>query len=119
MGSKSKIKMLLAIMPRGKGEDVTDFLRDRNILFNLIILGKGTDTSGLSDLLGLGDSKKDIVFSVIEGGRVEEILEELAIEFNLKEKGHGVAFTVNINSVSCQRILNYFTGIMEDNNNAI
>ena len=119
MASMCKIKILIVIMPRGKGDLVTDFLRDKNILFNLDILGKGTDPNFLFDFLGIGESKKDIVFSVIDATKVTETLDALSERFKLNEKGHGVAFTININSVSCKRILNYFTGVMEDTKNEL
>lgn len=114
MSGQCRIKMLLAIMPRGKGDAVVDFLRERNILFNVLTLGRGADCNRFYDILGLSDCKKDVVISVLDGGLVKEVLEELAIKFKLHEEGHGIAFTIGINSVSCKRILNYFTGLAEE-----
>ena len=50
-----ELKTLIAIVPRGKGDEIVDYLRERRIFFNTVLLGKGTNTSRNLDLMGLGD----------------------------------------------------------------
>lgn len=114
MSENSVIKIMMVIVDRDKGESIVDFLRERNIFFNLILLGKGTASSQWADFMGLGDSKKDIVISAVEAERVNEVLKELDEEFKLHQAGRGVAFTVKIDSVGSKRFLNYCLGIQED-----
>jgi hypothetical protein len=113
MGGKSVIKMLVVIVERGKGDDVTDYLRDKNILFNFTLLGHGTASSQWVGIFGGGESKKEVFFAIVPSERITEVLEGLGEEFNLREPGHGVAFTVDINSIGGKRLLNYVLGNAE------
>lgn len=108
------LRMLIAIVPRGKGDEVASFLRARDIFFNTILLGKGTDTSRNLDFMGIGDAKKDIVISAMEASRISPIMQELAYKFRLNEAGRGVAFALNINSLSGRRLLRYVTNTIEE-----
>ena len=110
----NEIKMLIAIVPRGKGDEVIAFLRDKNIFLNAILLGKGTDTSRQLDFMGVGDSKKDIVLSAMYAERIAEVMQELASKFKLEEAGRGVAFAIKINSLSGKRLLRYITSSVEE-----
>jgi len=50
-------------------------------------------------LLGLEETDKGVIFSVIKEERTEEILRELENKFQTLKKGKGVAFTVPLTSV--------------------
>ncbi len=113
--SLKEIKMLIAIVARGKGDEVTAFLRDKGIFLNTILLGKGTDTSRQLDVMGIGDVKKDIVISAMGADKIKQTMQDLAIKFRLEEVGKGVAFAININSVSGKSLLKYITGTVEEN----
>lgn len=112
--SINEIKMLIVIVARGKGDEVTAFLRNKGILLNTILLGKGTDTSRQLDVMGIGDAKKDIVVSAMESNKIKDIMQDLAVNFRLEEAGRGVAFAININSVSGKSLLKYITGTIEE-----
>lgn len=114
MNGNSCIRLLVVIVERGKGDGIIEFLRDQNILFNVVLLGHGTASKQWQNVLGIGDSKKDIVLSVLAKDRVEDAFNILKEEFNLKEPGHGIAFTVNINSISSKRVLNFCLGKVEE-----
>jgi len=110
----NEIKLLIAIVGRGKGDEMIAFLRDKNIFLNAVLLGKGTDTSRQLDFMGLGDSKKDIVISAMDESIIAEIMQELAAKFRLEEPGRGVAFAIKINSLSGRRLLKYITSSIEE-----
>ncbi|MGI6213376.1 MAG: hypothetical protein ACOYIQ_02345 [Christensenellales bacterium] len=109
-----ELKTLIAIVPRGKGDEIVDYLRERRIFFNTVLLGKGTNTSRNLDLMGLGDSKKDVVLSAMEAKKIKPVMQELASRFRLEEPGRGVAFAVNINSISGMGLLKYITNSIEE-----
>lgn len=94
-----KIKMLTTIVDRGKGEKIAELLRENNVLYNMIFLGKGTANSEILDYLGLGQTEKDIVLSVVQEDNVKNIFYNLNEKMNLKEPGNGIAFTLPINSI--------------------
>jgi nitrogen regulatory protein PII len=103
----NEIKLVITIVDRGKGDHVADFLRERNVFFNTVLLGRGTAASHLADLLGTGDCKKDVVVSVVPHDRVTEILKDVTQQFHIYKPGHGVAFVIDITSISSRRALDY------------
>jgi hypothetical protein len=119
MNEKFKIKMVLAIVPRGVGESMVEFLRERLIFFNLLLLGKGTAASEWADFLALGDSKKDILITAVSAHRSPQILREMDEEFELSKPGRGIAFSVDISSVGGRRILDYWLSAQGEKENGL
>lgn len=114
MSNKFAIRMLAVVVAREKGDDVVSFLRKQGVNFNIVVLAYGTAPTKWSDFLGLGETKKDIVFSVISAEQSTAILESLAENFHFREAGKGVAFTFDIDSVGGKRVLNYCTNLSEE-----
>lgn len=108
-----RIKLLVTIIDRGKGEKVTELFRENNVMYNLITLGKGTAKSEILDYLGLGQTEKDIVLSVIHDEDVQTIMNILKEKMHLREPGNGVAFTIPINSIDSSLALEYINSILE------
>ncbi len=107
-----KIKLLFTIIDRGKGEKLTEIFRENNVMYNLIALGKGTAKSEILDYLGLGQTEKDIVISIVYEESVQDIFNILNEKMRLKEPGNGVAFTIPINSVDSALALEYINSIL-------
>ena len=62
------MKLLITIIERGKGEDVTDLISKYKIDYNIIFLGQGTATSSMLDYFSLTNTDKDVVLSLIDDG---------------------------------------------------
>lgn len=108
-----KIKLLITIVDRGKGEKLTEIFRENNVMFNLIALGIGTAKSEILDYLGLGQTEKDIVISVVEEDNVKNTLNILNERMHLKEPGNGIAFTIPISSVDSSLALEFISNILD------
>ena len=63
----SSIRCLFAVVDRGKGEAVSAELRRRRILTQLVLLGHGTASAEVMDLLGLDEPEKDVVLALLPG----------------------------------------------------
>jgi hypothetical protein len=88
------LSLLIAICDRGKGKKAADALQGRKTSFNLMTLGKGTANSKLLNYLGLGQTEKTILFSVMSYVDARDALTQLEWSLDLKKPGHGIAFTV-------------------------
>lgn len=110
----NKIKMLVTIIDRGKGEKLAEMFREENIVYNLIALGKGTAKSDILDYLGLGQTEKDIVLSVVQVQDVPKIMDKLKEKMQLKKPGNGIAFTIPINSVDSALALEIISSMKDD-----
>lgn len=100
-----RLKLLVLILKRGEGEHAIRMLSQEHNYFNLLSLGEGTATTAIMDYLGLTDKRRDVVFSVLREERLSETMEEVRTTFHLDKPGHGIAFTIPINSVGGLRTL--------------
>ncbi len=63
MADDSRIVMLLAIIRRGKGGTYIKALQEDDVVMHFQCVGEGTAPSEMMEILGLGNSEKDIVIS--------------------------------------------------------
>jgi hypothetical protein len=96
-GSLASLTLLITICDRGQGKKVTDFFKDRNASFNLMTLGKGTASSKMLDYLGLGQTEKMVLLSVMPTAEARNVLSKFDETLELKRPGHGIAFTLPLN----------------------
>lgn len=101
----TSIKLLVTIVNRGVGDKVIQRFSDLHSHFNMILLGHGTARSDIMDLLGLTETGRDVILSVMREENVARALRLLRDEFHLEEPGCGIAFTIPINSVGGVRTL--------------
>ena len=94
-----KLKLLITIVPRRKTEFYIDFLGGFEVNLQTVLLGQGTAKSDTLHMLGLEDSDKGVLLSVIREDRAEEILHALDDKFHTVRKGKGIAFTVPLSGV--------------------
>ena len=57
------MKMIFSIVERGQGAAMLRLYRKRQVPIHLQCAGKGTATSEIMDILGLGSSEKDVLIS--------------------------------------------------------
>lgn len=94
-----KLKLLITIVPRRKTEFYIDFLGGFEVNLQTVLLGQGTAKSDTLHMLGLEDSDKSVLLSVIREDRAEEILHALDDKFHTVRKGKGIAFTIPLSGV--------------------
>lgn len=61
--------MLVTIVDRGLGEKVVGFNQAHDVKVNMTCLGRGTASSRILDLLGVGSTEKDVVLSFVPVSR--------------------------------------------------
>lgn len=102
-----KLQLMITLVDRGKGAMVVSFYRKERLHFNYTSLGFGTANSEILDYLGLGETEKDIVFTLIPACRVGPVIRMAGEKFNLHTPGKGILFTLPLTGVSgrVQRVL--------------
>ena len=94
-----KLKLLITVVNRNKTEFFTDFIGGFDVNFQMTTLAQGTAKSETLHLLGLEDSDKSVIFSVIREDKAEEILHAIEDKFHTLRGGKGIAFTTPLSSV--------------------
>ncbi len=108
-----RIKLLVAIVDRGNGNDVVEILRESGVTYNMISPAYCASGSDIMDYLGLSNPERDLVISVVTEDKVDGILKKVLYKLDLDEPGNGYAFTIPITGVSGPLALRYISGIYE------
>ena len=94
-----KLKLLVTVVNRNKTEFYMDFLTAYEVNFQTSVLAQGTAKSDTLYMLGLEDSDKSVIFSVIREDRAVEAMHGLEDKFHALKNGKGIAFTIPLSSV--------------------
>ncbi len=90
-----KLKLLVTVVNRGKSEFYVDYLQS-NFRINLqtVLAAEGTADSETLRLLGLADSPKCVILSIVREDQAHAALQGLDGKFSSIKNGKGIAFTV-------------------------
>ncbi|MBR4942435.1 MAG: hypothetical protein IKZ28_00240 [Clostridia bacterium] len=94
-----KLKLLVTVVNRNKTEFYMDFLTSLGVNFQTSVAAQGTATSETLYLLGLEDSDKSVIFSLINEDYATAAMQGLEDKFRSLKKGKGIAFTIPLTSV--------------------
>ena len=84
----SKMKLIVSFIERGQGNDLAKFYAEYNVSCNFRSVGMGTASSDLLDVLGIGSSEKDVIFSLASAVNAERLMSRLSDNLrNIREKG--------------------------------
>lgn len=98
--STQRMDLIFTIVSKGKGEMVLDVFKENKILQNIICHGHGTAPSSILEVLGLGATDKDIILSFVKAENSKKILAEISKKLDFSKPGHGIAFTVPLESIA-------------------
>ena len=113
MAAPKKIKLLFTIVNRQKTDFFVDVLQEFEVNMQLILSAQGTAKDHVMALLGLTDSDKSVIISVIRQDKIKDALATLEEKFNTVKNGKGIAYTVPIKSaigVAIYRFLSNTSG---------
>ena len=88
-------KLLISIVPHDSGEFITDTAKKAGAGGGTIAMGRGTATNGILQLLGLGDTSKDIVYIILEDDKYLAVKDEI-IKASENKKHFGVLFSLAV-----------------------
>ena len=89
-----KLKLLVTVVNREKAEFYMDFLQSFEVNFQTAMAAHGTASQETLRLLGLGESNKTVIFSVIREDMCERALNALEQKFKTIKNGKGIAYTI-------------------------
>lgn len=89
-----KLKLLVTVVNREKGEFYLDFLQSFEVNFQTAMAAHGTASQETLRLLGLGESNKTVIFSVIREDMCDKALTALEQKFKTIKNGKGIAYTI-------------------------
>lgn len=93
------LKLLITVVNRQKTELFLDYISSFESNLQLNMAASGTASTDMLRYLGLTDSDKSVIFSVIREDNEDTILRFLDEKFESVKNGKGIAFTVPMTSV--------------------
>ena len=98
MTAPKKLMLLFTIVNRNKAEFYVDVLQKFEINMQLVLAANGTADNKIQSVLGLTDSEKSVIISVIRRDKSRSALSELEEKFKTVKGGKGIAYTVPMTS---------------------
>ncbi len=98
MTAPKKLMLLFTIVNRNKAEFYVDVLQKFEINMQLVLAANGTADTSIQSLLGLTDSEKSVIISVVRRDKSRAALSELEEKFKTVKGGKGIAYTVPMTS---------------------
>ena len=97
--SDNKLELLVTIVNRSKGEYYIDLLQSFDVNMQFVTLGAGTADAQTLSRFGLTDSDKTVIFSIIQGNKLQDALYVLDRKFKTIKNGKGIAYTIPLSGV--------------------
>lgn len=97
--SSDRLEMLITVTGRNKAEYFMDLIQSFDVNMQVMALAQGTADAKTMRYLGLTDSEKSVIFSIIQEEKVPDALAALDEKFSTVKGGKGIAFTVPLSSV--------------------
>lgn len=97
--TSNRLKLLVTVVGRRKSEYYVDLLQEFDVNVQMVALAHGTANEKMLSLLGLSDTEKAVILSVIQESKVPDALHMLEDKFNTIKDGKGVACTLPVSSV--------------------
>lgn len=91
-------RLLVCIVNRGQAEGMLTELRAFGVKGGLVLSGEGTQRNKILSILGLDQTKKDIMFLPIPTSFEISVHNMLSDRFKMNKKNKGIAFTMPISS---------------------
>lgn len=98
-GDLLKCKLLVTVVDHRKEDFFIDYIQENGANLQLTMRGEGTAKTEMLRMLGLTDSEKTVLLSVISEDHVRALCDGLAEKFKTVKNGQGIAFTIPLSSV--------------------
>ena len=95
----NRLKLLVTIVGRNKAEYYLDLIQSFDVNVQCVVVAHGTANESTLELLGLCDSEKVVILSVIQENKIPDALCALDEKFKSIKGGKGVACTIPLTSV--------------------
>ena len=108
MEAPQKLKLLITIVNRDKADFYMDLIQTFEVNMQFITAARGTAGSDVLQMMGLAESEKTVIFSVIREDCVKAALEALDARFRSVKGGKGIAYTVPMKGMIGASLYQFF-----------
>lgn len=91
-------KSIICIVPHNQGEFINEAALQAGASGGSIIMGRGTASNSVLQLLGLGDTSKDITYNIVDNQIEEKVRTAIYNAAQTKKTHFGVMFSLYVNT---------------------
>lgn len=107
--SDNRLELLITTVGRSKGEYYADLIQSFDVNMQFMAMGHGTADAKTLSMFGFTDSDKTVIFSVIQGNKLQAALDALEEKFRTIKNGKGIAYTVPLSGVIGKLIFGFLS----------
>jgi nitrogen regulatory protein PII len=97
-----RLRAFLLIVDWDKVHEISEVFEKENCLLSFVSKGKGTATSEIIDLLGLGASDKALFVCLVQSTETTRIIQEVRHTLGARSAGAGIAFSIPLGGVGAR-----------------
>lgn len=114
-----RLYLLFTVVNRKKTEFYVDYIQTNfEVNMQLALAASGTATTEIRSMLGLTDSEKSVIISVIRDDQAMPALKGLEEKFATIKNGKGIAYTVPVSSTVGVAIYQFLANLPASNRRA-
>lgn len=95
----SPLKLMIIIVNRYQSNYFLDAFEEIGISCGFVTYGKGTATSDILKILGIGEDRKDIMFLPVPNSKIAKCKKIIEERFAVSEEAKGVSFCIPFDSM--------------------
>ena len=107
--SMNRLKILVTVVNRAKADFYMDHIQSFGVNMQMLVFGHGTAPREIATAMGLADSERAVIFSVIGENNLRAALDCLDEKFNSIAGGKGIAYTIPMSSIIGKSIFNFLS----------
>lgn len=107
--SMNKLKVLVTVVSRSKADFYMDHIQSFGANMQLVLFGKGTAPREILTAIGLANSDRAVILSLIGEDNLHNALESLEEKFRTIHGGKGIAYTIPMSSIIGKSIFNFLS----------
>ncbi len=104
-----KVKLFVIIVGRNQSDYFLSEFKNTEIACSFVVYGRGTATKDIYEVLGVGETKKDIIFALVKESDIEKLKQIINYRFKASKAAKGVAFSIPFNSMAGVLMYRYLT----------
>jgi len=95
----TNVQSLTLILSENQSHKCARLIKEKGIRDGMLIIGRGTVSSAVLNLLGIRNQRRDIISILLYNEKAEEIIDYFDEALQLSKPGHGIAYTTQVISV--------------------
>lgn len=109
------LELICVIANYGLGKKIEKFAKSNGAKYSSCTYGTGTASTGLIDLMGLADVRKEVIYLVSDSENADVLLNKIDEKFKFYKPNHGIAFTIPIMSaILCKSGMTFENNLEEE-----